>query len=143
MVDLILVERILADIQANINSLKAADDITWDVYRQDIRNRRFVERTLHIIIEGIIDVGQHIIADEGMREPESYRDLFLVLAENGVISRDNLPTYEKMAMFRNLIVHYYEKVDDELMFGIFRKNLPDALLFIAEIRSYLNSIRQS
>ncbi|MFO7761138.1 MAG: type VII toxin-antitoxin system HepT family RNase toxin [Thermodesulfobacteriota bacterium] len=142
MVDLILVERILADIQANINSLKAADDITWDVYRQDIRNRRFVERTLHIIIEGIIDVGQHIIADEGMREPESYRDLFLVLAENGVISRDNLPTYEKMAMFRNLIVHYYEKVDDELMFGIFRKNLPDALLFIAEIRSYLNSIRQ-
>jgi uncharacterized protein YutE (UPF0331/DUF86 family) len=76
MVNRILLERILADIKSNVTELKNAKDITWDIYRTDIRERRFVERTLHITIEGCIDAAQHIIADEQMREPTSYRDTF-------------------------------------------------------------------
>ena len=52
MVDRVLIERILADIKANITELRGARDINWDLYRTDVRTRRFVERTLHITIEG-------------------------------------------------------------------------------------------
>jgi len=52
-----LVERIVADIKGNINELRSADDISWEVYKTDMRSRRFVERTLHILVEAIIDVG--------------------------------------------------------------------------------------
>ncbi len=41
-----------------------------------------------------------------------------MLAENRIVSTDNLKTYEKMAAFRDLIVHYYERIDDEFVFGI-------------------------
>ena len=41
MVDRILLERILADIKSNVQALRASKDITWDVYRTDIRSRRF------------------------------------------------------------------------------------------------------
>ena len=57
MVDQMLVERIVADIKGNINELRSADDISWEVYKTDMRSRRFVERTLHILVEAIIDVG--------------------------------------------------------------------------------------
>ena len=120
MVDQMLVERIVADIKGNINELRSADDISWEVYKTDMRSRRFVERTLHILVEAIIDVGQHIISDDKLREPISYRDTFAVLAENKIIRTENLKTYEKMAAFRNLIVHYYERIDDEVVFGVFR-----------------------
>ena len=63
MVNRVLLERILADIKTNVNELREATDITWDVYRTDMRARRFVERTLHITIEGCIDAAQHIISD--------------------------------------------------------------------------------
>ena len=53
MVNRLLLERILADIKSNVKDLKNANDITWDVYRTDIRERRFVERTLHITIEAV------------------------------------------------------------------------------------------
>ena len=140
MVDCILVEKILADIRSQVNDLRSADDITWEVYRADKRSRRFVKRTLQILIEACIDIAQHIISENHFREPTSYRDTFSVLAEEGVISRDYLPKFEQMAAFRNLIVHYYEPVDDAddaVVYGVFQKRLEDFELFADLIVRYL------
>ena len=70
---------------------------------------------MHIIIEACIDIAQHIISDEGFREPSSYRDTFAVLAEHGVLRKEDLERFENIASFRNLIVHYYERVDDVVL----------------------------
>ncbi len=140
MLNRLLLERILADIKSNVKELKNAKDITWDVYRTDIRDRRFVERTLHITIEGCIDAAQQIISDEKMREPTSYRDTFMVLTENKILKTDDLPRFENIASFRNLLVHYYEKVDDAIVYGIFKNNLSDFDLFIERIVSFLGKV---
>ena len=137
MVNQVLIERILADIKSNVKELRDANDITWDIYRNNVRDRRFVERTLHITIEGCIDAAQHIISDEGMREPTSYRDTFAVLTENKILSPEDLSRFENIVSFRNLLVHYYEKVDSEIVYGIFRNNLTDFDLFIERILKYL------
>jgi len=140
MVNRLLLERILGDIKSNVTELKNAKDITWDVYRTDIRERRFVERTLHITIEGCIDAAQHIISDEKMREPTSYRDTFMVLTENKILKPDDLSRFENIASFRNLLVHYYEKVDDAIVYGIFKNNLSDFDLFVERIVSFLGKV---
>ena len=140
MVNRLLLERILADIKSNVKELKNAKDITWEVYRTDIRERRFVERTLHITIEGCIDAAQHIISDEKMREPTSYRDTFMVLTENKILKPDDLSRFENIASFRNLLVHYYEKVDDAIVYGIFKNNLSDFDLFVERIVSFLGKV---
>ena len=137
MVDKILIERILADIKTNVKELRDAEDITWAIYRSDVRAKRFVERTLHITIEGCIDAAHHIISDEQMREPTSYRDAFAVLAENKVLQPEDLPRFENIASFRNRLVHYYEKVDDAIVFGIFKNNLSDFDLFVDRIIDFL------
>jgi uncharacterized protein YutE (UPF0331/DUF86 family) len=139
MVDRLLLEKILGDIRANVHELEKAKDITWEVYRSDVRTRRFVERTLHILIEACIDVAQHIISDKGFREPSTYRDAFVVLAEEKIIPADQLPHLEQMAAFRNLIVHYYEKIDDSIVFGVFQRNLTDFLAFGESIAAFLKS----
>ncbi|CAN2039338.1 DUF86 domain-containing protein [Candidatus Magnetomoraceae bacterium gMMP-15] len=139
MVDRILSERIFSDIKANLKDLRDATDINWQVYKTDKRARRFVERTLHILIEACIDMAQHIISDEKLREPVSYRDIFTVLAENNILQVDDLKKFENMASFRNLIVHYYERVDDEIVYGIFKRNLSDFDLFLKRIGDYLKS----
>lgn len=142
MVDRILLERILSEITAEVNDLKNATDITWEVYKTDKRTRRFVERTLHVIIEACIDIGHHIISDEKMREPSSYRDTFTVLAENGILGPSDLERFENMASFRNLLVYYYERVDNEVVFGIFKRDLPDFEFFVSRIVEYLIRINQ-
>ena len=40
MVKRVLLERILSDIKTSVKELRDAKDITWDLYRTDVRNRR-------------------------------------------------------------------------------------------------------
>lgn len=138
MVDTLLVERILSDILMCVQDLREVQNISWEEYSHDKRIRRFVERTLHIAVEAMIDVAQHVIADEKWREPANYRDAFAVLAEEGAVGKAHLEQYQKMAAFRNLIVHYYEKIDDEVVFGIFQRNLEDFELFVKDISQFLS-----
>ena len=37
----------------------------------------------------------------------------------------------------NLIVHYYERIDDAIVYGVFKKNTSDFDLFIDRILEYL------
>jgi uncharacterized protein YutE (UPF0331/DUF86 family) len=101
-----------------------------------------VERTLHILVEACIDAAQHIISDEGFREPSTYRDTFVILAEEKIIPAGQLSPLEQMAAFRNLIVHYYEKVDDAIVFGVFQRNLNDFLRFVDTITAFVKKSKE-
>lgn len=137
MVNQDIVLRLLANIEGFISDLRQADDITHERFLQDIRAQRFVERTLQIAVEACMDVAHHIISDEKWREPDSFADAFAVMAENRVITPAQADRYALMARFRNRIVHYYEKVDPEQVFGILKNRLGDFDDFVATINKWV------
>jgi uncharacterized protein YutE (UPF0331/DUF86 family) len=61
--------------------------------------------------------------------PTSYADVFKVLHENGLMRSDQYEVMEKMANFRNVVVHQYDKVDETIVVTILRKHLDDFLVF--------------
>jgi len=136
MVNQEIVLRLLNNIESYMSELRGATDITHQKYIVDIRMQRFVERTLQIAVEACLDVAHHIISDEGWREPDSYADAFVVLAENDVISASDAKTYRLMAQFRNKIVHYYEKVDPEQVFAVFVGHLGDFEGYVKSVRKW-------
>ena len=136
MVDKELLSRKLSLLRSYVAELVRADDITWAKYRSDLRTKAFVERYLHLAIEEVLDIANHLISFERWREPSGYRDIFLVLRENGVITDEQLTLFQEMASFRNLLVHRYENVDDEIVFGIFKKRLSDFDLFIELVSTW-------
>ncbi len=91
---------------------------------------------MHLSIEEIFDIANHLVSFYRLRELTGYRDLLLVLKENGVVPAELLPRFQNMASFRNMLVHHYEKVDDEVVFGVFKKRLSDFTLFIDLIRQW-------
>lgn len=143
MVDRLLVERILNDLNSFTTDLRTAKNVTLDEFFRDIRLKRFIERTLHIAIEATIDIAQHIISDERWREAESYRDTFTVLHEHDIITDDLYSRLIKMAAFRNMLVHYYEKIDETVVFGILQNNLDDFDDFTRQITTFLQKERPS
>lgn len=96
--------------------------------------RRYVERTLHLAVEACLDIGSHVIADLRLREPEDYKDVMVVLAENDILPKEKLTQYKKMAQFRNVIVHDYARVDPEILVGILQSNLGDLAFFAQTIK---------
>lgn len=125
MVDKTLILRKLAELEEYLGQVKEYASITVDRYSKDWKAQRIVERTLQMMIEICADVAGHIISDRGYRVPATYADTFRVLYENGMLNKGLFETMEKIAKFRNIIVHHYDKVDAEIVVRILKKNLKD------------------
>ena len=106
-------------------------------YVDDVRLRRAIERSLQISVEACLDIGRRLIALEGFRYPEDNRDVFRVLAEEGVVSKELLPTLLDMASFRNLIVHDYARIDDAKVYATLKKRVGDFDEYARAIATYL------
>ncbi|MGB9735858.1 MAG: type VII toxin-antitoxin system HepT family RNase toxin [bacterium] len=137
MVDKNQILRKLTELETHLKELKEFSDISVEAYKEDWKTQRIVERTLQIMIELCIDVAEHIISDAHMRLPTTYSDTFKVLYENHVIDQSLFNIMEKMAKFRNVVVHQYEKVDAEIIVTILRKSLNDFVVFKNAIINYL------
>lgn len=125
MVDKSLIGRKLAEMETYLGQIKEFSNIPASVYKKDWKTQRVVERTLQILIELCIDIANHMISDKDMRLPTGYADAFRVLMENKILNKNLFRTMEKMAKFRNLIVHQYEKIDPAIVVSILHKNLKD------------------
>lgn len=137
MVDKELLSRKISRLRSYTEALKSAEDIDWEKYKSDLRAKAFVERYLHLAIEEVIDIANHLISFFKWREPTGYRDLFQILKEHGIMSEKDLPTFQNMASFRNMLVHRYETIDEELVFGLFKKRLDDFELFIRMVVNWV------
>ena len=125
MVDKTLILRKLAELEEYLGQVKEYANIAVGRYSKDWKTQRVVERTLQMMIETCADIAGHIISDKGYRIPVTYADAFRVLYENGILDKDLFETMGKMAKFRNIIVHHYDKVDTEIVLGILKKDLKD------------------
>ncbi|OQX51362.1 MAG: hypothetical protein B5M54_11020 [Candidatus Aminicenantes bacterium 4484_214] len=93
---------------------------------------------LIIIIEGAIDICNHIVARAGGRAPTDYGDCFAILGELEILSPELVEKLKKMAKFRNLLVHLYWKVDNQRVFNIIQKDINDIKLFLLAIKRFIN-----
>lgn len=137
MTDVDLVNRKLVQLNEYITDLQGVQDCSLQEFSGNKQLRRFVERTLHIAIECALDIGNHIISDNVWREPQSNKDVFVVLCENNIVSQNQSQSLQKMAQFRNLLVHDYARIDETILFGILKKNVNDLVEYVVAITSQL------
>jgi uncharacterized protein YutE (UPF0331/DUF86 family) len=103
----------------------------------DLREERFVEHTLQLAIQAALDVGSHIISDDRLGEPETGRDVFRLLGRAGVLPPELVGRLERMAGFRNVVVHLYQEVDLGVVQDVVENHLGDLLDFVAAVRKRL------
>ncbi|HVR09822.1 MAG TPA: DUF86 domain-containing protein [Thermoanaerobaculia bacterium] len=127
-----LVLKKLARIEACVGELRTLGDP--GVIRSDLRQERFVEHTLQIAIQSILDVASHIVSEERLGEPRTNQELIDLLARHGWIpARLELPLHQ-MVGFRNVLVHGYDEVDLAVVEDVARHRLDDLLAFAAVVR---------
>jgi len=120
-------------VQERVRRLNSFSDISFETYLKDYTLKDAVERNIEVAIQACIDIARIIIKREGLREPEDNKGVFIVLAENGIISEESLRFLIPMAGTRNILVHGYDKVDDAIIFGVLKNHLNDFYIFLKEI----------
>jgi len=139
MVDKTLILRKLSELDEYYKQIKEFEKITVAQYSADWKIQRIIERTLQMMIETCVDIASHIIADQEYRVPISYTDTFHVLHDEKIVDDKLFNALGKMAKFRNIVVHHYDKVDAEIVIGILRKDLRDFTSYKDAIISFLKS----
>lgn len=137
MTDEELVAKKLALVETYVRELRSLGNA--DRIGTDVKERRFVEHTLQIAIQACLDVASHIVSDKRLGEPETMRDLFRLLENDGWLSVDLAEKLSSAAGFRNVVVHGYAGVDPAIVEDVFRNHLDDLLEFVRAIRSGLDS----
>lgn len=123
----------IAVVQERVRRLSIFTGLSFESYLKDLTTRDAVERNIEVAIQACIDIARIIIKLEGLREPEDNKGVFVVLAENDIISEDSLKFLIPMAGTRNVLVHGYDKIDDAIIFGVLKKHLSDFNTFLKEI----------
>lgn len=83
------------------------------------------ERFLQLAIEVLTDMGNHVIADEGMGEVNWHSDIPTILAEQGHIDRETSERWIRMIGFRNILVHGYMDIDHRIVYDVLQHRLTD------------------
>ncbi|AWI04532.1 type VII toxin-antitoxin system HepT family RNase toxin [Clostridium drakei] len=120
-----------------INILKSVKKYDKKKYIDDPLIYGSSERFLHLSIECVLDIGNHVISDMRYRKPENNKDIFLVLHENKIINEKLKNNLCNMAGFRNILVHDYMKLDRGLVYDIINNNLKDIEAFVKIIVEYI------
>lgn len=82
-----------------------------EAFEADRTAREVVVLNLFVAIQACLDLAAHWLADEGWDVPDRYGELFLALADHGVILRPLALRLVAAAGLRNLVAHQYGALD--------------------------------
>lgn len=87
-------------------------------------------------LETVVNITQHLCAAQGWGPPTSNADSVVRLAANDVLDHDLATRLARAVGFRNVLVHQYADVDDDLVVANL-EHVGDLTAFAASVASWL------
>lgn len=128
----------IRELQKNLLHLKQVSlEVNKENLKEDIIRYWGIERGIHICVECVLDIANIIISSLGLERPDSYRETILTLYKQGVISEQFAKQIVGMASFRNILVHDYTRVDEDIILDVLKNRLDDFAVFAQYITKWL------
>lgn len=126
------VRKITSEVLLALDRLEDLKKLTEVEFTADPHKIGSAKYNLIVVIEGIVDLCNHVIAKNGFRTPEDYGDTFRVMQENKAFDSKFTNSLIQMARFRNRLVHIYWDIDNGELYKILQTSLQDIRRFLKE-----------
>ncbi len=134
-------ERILGKVDELDNYLKELTQIipiNFAEY-QMIEKKRSCERLLQLCLECVIDICKLFVSGLRLGLPSEENDLFDKMKKQRIISEPMSLTLKEMRGFRNILIHEYATIVDEIVFETLKTKLEDFRKFKKEVLDALRA----
>jgi len=106
-------------------------------FSSDIRMVAAGESFLRRSLEGLLDLGRHILAKAFGKVVPEYAAVADELAAQGILAPDDAQKLRLMARYRNRMVHFYDDVTPAELYGILSDERGDVEAVLAAILAWL------
>ena len=96
---------------------------------QDYRKMDSIVLNLQRSCELVTDIAMYVVSCRKLGIPQEKREAFELLQKNDLISKEMSDTMKKMIGFRNIAVHDYKKIDEEILKNVIENHLEELLDF--------------
>jgi uncharacterized protein YutE (UPF0331/DUF86 family) len=127
----------LRELSAALDDWERYKDIDLEDLKRDRDKMNMVLHAMLVAIQSSIDISNHLIAENKLRKPLTYREAFEILNESGLISLPLSESMSDLAGFRNVLVHIYWKLDMDEIFSILQNDLDQIREFERTIKKML------
>ncbi len=135
MTDLDVIGEKLERIESYVAELRQLSEPQKIAY--DVREERFVEYTLAIAIQAMLQVASLIVAEDRREEPQTLDELFEILARDGWVREDLVARLRSLVGLYESLAQDYENVDLNVVRDVAENRLDGLLEFVAQIQSRL------
>jgi uncharacterized protein YutE (UPF0331/DUF86 family) len=132
----LLAER-AARVRDMLTGLRAIPLESLEAFTSDPRNSASAESYLRRALEGMLDLGRHVLAKGFGRAAIEYKEIADGLAEVGVLDEASRLRLREMAGYRNRMVHFYDEITREELFQICSEELGDIEATIESILGWI------
>ncbi len=133
-------DRILAkidELRGYLNELRQIRAKSFEEYSNSVEKRRSTERLLQISVECVLDISSLFVASLKLGLPSSEEDLLEKVESAALFQPATIQSVKSMRAFRNILVHRYGRVDDQIVFNVLEDKLSEFDTFIEETLSLL------
>lgn len=96
---------------------------------EDYRKLDCIVLNIQRACEATIDIAMYIVSTRKLGIPQTKKEAFKKLEENSIISKKMSENMQNMIGFRNIAVHDYKQIDEEILKDVIEKHLNDLLEF--------------
>jgi uncharacterized protein YutE (UPF0331/DUF86 family) len=119
-----------------ISQLRGLPSASLEEFLSDHRNPLAADALLRRAIEGLFDTARHMLAKGFGIGRLEYREIAVQAAERGLIAGDdNRRALFEIAGYRNRLIHHYEDVSPEELYGIIHHHLGDLETISADLHA--------
>ncbi len=137
MIDPQATQALLQTLSEYTEDLRTYQQLSRDEVVADRNYQSMIRYALQTAIRCVIDIANHLLIGGDLEQPSDSRSAILGLGRYDILPQDFAQELAGMSGLRNVIVHRYMTVDDELIYQFLQRCVTDFEAFSQHIVDYL------
>ena len=129
----------LRELEESLKDWERYQRYSLEDLKKDRDKRNMILHAMLVSIQSAIDIASHLISQNDLKRPATYRETFDFLGQAGIISEELAGELSDLAGFRNVLVHIYWDLDLDVIYSILQNDLKTLRSFRDEIKEFLRS----
>jgi uncharacterized protein YutE (UPF0331/DUF86 family) len=127
----------LEQIRRMLDGIRSLPLESLDALTADPRMVAAGDSYLRRALEALLDLARHLLAKGFGRAPAEYAEVARQLGEVGILDAPSASRLTVMARYRNRMVHFYDEISDDELYGILSRELTDIEGVVAALTRWL------